>query len=366
MTDSDWRPLAGKLTETIAQEVRLDPEWRRAFEQTPRHLFVPGVPIAEAYEDESIVIQTVNKGDFDWPTSSSTKPSLMAYMLMLLDLDDEQTVLEVGTGSGYNAALLCHRLDTASVTSFELDSCRVASIDLDQQLIETAEARLLMVGRRPDLAAGDGREIAFPDKTFDRIIATAGARRIPQAWGQQLNTDGILVTDFGGDAFPRIVKLAKQPNGTLQGQIKSRPGWFMPLRPSVSHPREDPDHDPQPLHDLNPYETTRSPVPPGLTEDAEGLAFAINFFLEPEMLTDQFPDGSTGTFISFRDGSWIETTNDMTKYGGSSPQIEELEQLTAVWQELGEPEPEDLRLTVAPDGSHTLTVYGFDRTWELR
>jgi protein-L-isoaspartate O-methyltransferase len=355
MTDPTWKPLAAELAETISHEVSLSDEWRSAFEHTPRHLFVADATLQEAYADESIVIKTINVGGFDWPSSSSTRPSLMAYMLMILRLEEGQSVLEIGTGSGYNAALLCHRLK---------DDTLVASVDLDAELVDTARSRLAARGWHPELKAVDGREIAFPGRTFDRIIVTAGARRIPAEWSQQLATDGLLVADFGGGSFPRLVKLTKLPNGQLRGRLKSRPGWFMPLRPDAGHPREYPDHNPLPLNQDIAVEMNLLAAPHDLAESAEGLAVAINYFLQPEMISNQLPDGSRGTSITYGDGSWVEITKEGTTYGGPNPHIEELTQLTAAWREFGEPDTEDLHLTVDTDGTHTLSVHGFDVVWD--
>jgi protein-L-isoaspartate O-methyltransferase len=299
-----------------------------------------------AYEDESIVIKTIEVGGFAWPVSSSTRPSLMAYMLRALKLQEGMTVLEIGTGTGYNAALLCNRLGNHTL---------VTSVDLDAELVDAARARLDALGLHPTLAALDGRDITALDRTFDRIIVTAGARRIPASWGQQLNDDGLLVADVGGGSSPRIVALTRQPNGDLRGRFHKRPGWFMPMRPSAAHPHERPGVSPGSIDQHRAIETTNFAALQDLTEGSEGLAFAINWFLQPEMITDQptDPDRGPGSLITFSDGSWVETT------------IEDLTRLTATWRELGEPSSGDLRLTITPDGRHALSVYGYEVPWNL-
>ncbi|MGH8940795.1 MAG: methyltransferase domain-containing protein, partial [Actinomycetes bacterium] len=108
----------------------LDPAWREAFEQVPRHVFVPqfyrpdGTLVDGAdpdmrdewldavYRDDSLITQRLAQPGSGMmvPTSSSTRPSLMALMLGMLDVQDGQTVLEIGTGTGYNAALLAYLL----------------------------------------------------------------------------------------------------------------------------------------------------------------------------------------------------------------------------------------------------------------
>ncbi|GAB3995907.1 hypothetical protein GCM10029992_14440 [Glycomyces albus] len=122
MNDTDWRPLAAGLAETVARKARLSPQWRAAFEEVPRHHFVSGAPLQKLYADEPIVIQRDDEHGSDRPTSWATAPSLLAYMLMLLRIEGGRTVLEIGTGSGYNTALLIHRLGSGSVATEEIDN----------------------------------------------------------------------------------------------------------------------------------------------------------------------------------------------------------------------------------------------------
>ncbi|MEU6246454.1 methyltransferase domain-containing protein [Glycomyces sp. NPDC047010] len=356
MTETTWQTHAAALAATIAQEVNLSEAWRAAFEQTPRHRFVPDVAEDQAYEDASIVIKTIHIGGFDWPVSSSTRPSLMAYMLEALQLQEGMTVLEIGTGTGYNAALLCNRLG---------DDALVASVDLDAELVDAARARLDALGLHPTLTALDGRNTTTLGQTFDRIIATAGARRIPPAWGSQLNEDGRLVADVGGGTCPRIATLTRQPNGDLRGRLHTRPGWFMPMRPNAAHPHEHPGISPTPIDQDHAIETTTLTALQDLAEN-EGLAFAINWYMQPEMITDLPADSGhgPGSLITFTDGSWVETTKTSTRYSGPNPHLNDLAQLATAWRELGKPGSDDLRLTVTPDGAHTLSAYGYECLWQ--
>jgi protein-L-isoaspartate O-methyltransferase len=145
---TDWQRKARALTQQLADEAVLDPSWRAAFENTPRHIFVPRFYrhdmtvldgsdprrhrewLDAVYNDDSLTTRyaPVPGTDLMWPTSSSTKPSLMARMLTLLDVHSGHRVMEIGTGTGYNTALLCHRLGDGNV----------ASIDIDPDLIATA------------------------------------------------------------------------------------------------------------------------------------------------------------------------------------------------------------------------------------
>jgi protein-L-isoaspartate(D-aspartate) O-methyltransferase len=123
------------------------------------------------------------------PTSSSTMPSLMARMLEALDVHDGMRVLEIGTGTGYNAALLAHRLGAANVVS----------IDIDPDLIDQARQRLAELGHSPTLLTGDGAAGAADHGPYDRIIVTAAVPEIPLAWIEQLTPGGKILANLRGD-----------------------------------------------------------------------------------------------------------------------------------------------------------------------
>jgi methyltransferase of ATP-grasp peptide maturase system len=244
---TDWQPLARRLAADLAAQGHLsDPAWRAAFEQTPRHLFVPRFHrddgglvdsadpgqqrewLEAVYADTSLVTQLapVPGTGLCWPTSSSTMPSLMARMLELLDVADRHRVLEVGTGTGYNTAVLCHRLTDR----------QVASIDIHPGLVQAARRRLAELGHRPRLAAGDGG-CGLPDGApYHRIIATCAVPAVPPAWITQLTTGGVIVTDLRGEIASSLTVLRKTGQDTVQGRFLASPGHFMWLRAEAGNP----------------------------------------------------------------------------------------------------------------------------------
>jgi protein-L-isoaspartate(D-aspartate) O-methyltransferase len=158
------------------------PAVQAAFEQVPRHLFVPDRAPAAAYSDDALVI----KYDADGlPVSSSSQPAMMAIMAEQLGLQAGHRVLEVGTGSGYNAAVLAHIVGAGG---------RVVTVDLDPGLAERAGTRLRAAGYEAVVVrcadGGFGDPAGAP---FDRIIVTAGAWDIAPAWLGQLGPGGRLV-----------------------------------------------------------------------------------------------------------------------------------------------------------------------------
>jgi protein-L-isoaspartate(D-aspartate) O-methyltransferase len=158
------------------------PAVQAAFAAVPRHLFVPGLAPAAVYADEALVI----KYDADGlPVSSSSQPAMMAIMLEQLGLEPGHRVLEIGTGSGYNAAVMAHIIGPAG---------RVVTVEFDPGLAGRARGRLTAAGYQAvQVHCADG---GFGDPggaPFDRVIVTAGAWDIPPAWLGQLGPGGRLV-----------------------------------------------------------------------------------------------------------------------------------------------------------------------------
>ena len=148
--------------------------------------------------------------------SSSTAPSLMASMLEALELTGDERVLEIGTGTGYNAALLSERLE----------SDRVTSIDIDPELVAQARERSRKRATRPLVAVADGVD-GYPDAgPYDAVIATCRLDYVPQAWLRQLRPGGVIVTPLGAGLWYS----GKSTGNDAAGQFLSNSAYFMPLR----------------------------------------------------------------------------------------------------------------------------------------
>lgn len=241
----DWQPRALALADQLTDSGELRGKaWREAFGVVPRHMFVPRFHTAtgevvdgtnaadterwldEVYADTVLITQTRQVGNGPvLPTSSSTMPGIMAWMLEALDVQDGHRVLEVGTGTGYNAALLSHRLGDHNV----------ASVDLDPDLVSAAGARLAQLGYRPTLVAGDGAD-GVPGDTFDRIVCTAAVDHVPPAWIEQLTPGGRIVTDMRGPIGGALATLTLTDHGVVEGRFSSYRAAFMPLRPKLDDP----------------------------------------------------------------------------------------------------------------------------------
>lgn len=207
-----------------------DPAWRKAFLAVPRHLFVPGYDPDLAYSDDALVTQTrtaqvAGGGSAELPTSSASAPSVVAAMLDRLAVRDGMRVLEIGTGTGYNAALLAHRLG----------GDQVYSVDLDPELAAAAGTVLGMLGYRVYTAAADGYEGLPGAAPFDRIIATCAITHVPPPWIHQLASGGRIVAPLFAEGAPLAV-FDKTADDEVTGRIDTCHAAFMPLRPEIDNP----------------------------------------------------------------------------------------------------------------------------------
>ncbi|MEU2780694.1 MULTISPECIES: methyltransferase domain-containing protein [Streptomyces] len=222
-----------------------DPVWRDAFEQVPRHLFVPYyyVGVAGGYErrwgespDPAARARWMRGAYADTPLatrlrdgellSSSSQPSLMAMMLVALEVADGHRVLEIGTGTGYNAALLAHRLG---------DDGLVTTIDLEPEITESARRHLEAAGHRPVVVTGDGARGVPGRAPFDRIIATCTLPSVPRAWLAQCRPGARVLTPFATG----LVVLTVADAGHAEGRFLATPAYFVPLR-GASRPEPEP------------------------------------------------------------------------------------------------------------------------------
>ncbi len=153
-----------------------------AFRAVLRHQFLPGRPLELVYSDRAISAKQDEAGQW---LSSSSQPAIMGIMLEQLGLEPGHKVLEIGAGTGYNAALMAHIVG---------ETGQVITVDIDEDLVEAARENLARAGfERVQVVCADGG-YGYPDAApFDRIILTVGAPDITPAWWQQLKPDGRIV-----------------------------------------------------------------------------------------------------------------------------------------------------------------------------
>ncbi|MCI0463214.1 MAG: methyltransferase domain-containing protein [Gemmataceae bacterium] len=251
----------------IAEGALWSPRLIAAFRQTPRHLFLdrifqyqrkhnrwreiptdnPGPEELELiYSDRALITRlspppgNPNEAEAGVPISSSSQPSLMAQMLEDLRLSAGLRVLEVGAGTGYNAALLAHVVGSGLVWS----------LDVDRVVLAEARAHLqALPGREVRLCHADGRE-GWPEAApFDRIMVTAATADLEPAWLEQLAEGGLCLAPLA--LAPGLAYLVRGTvrGGVLHGQL-TRAAYFMPLRAEGESGESDTDVMtlPDPVH----------------------------------------------------------------------------------------------------------------------
>lgn len=176
------------LTRRLAEQRGISPEVLRTISGVWRHCFVPKELRHEAYADKPLPIgegQTISQ------------PFTVAFMTTLLDLQPGMKVLEVGTGSGYQTAIL----ETLGVEVFSVEKKRL--------LLQKAQQTLKMLGYTSSLFLADGSLGAAQFGLYDRILVTAGAPQIPEALLQQLAIKGKMVIPVGTKKSQRMLRLTK-------------------------------------------------------------------------------------------------------------------------------------------------------------
>jgi protein-L-isoaspartate(D-aspartate) O-methyltransferase len=219
------RPYAEALVDTLKGEGKLSsPLVEAAFRQVPRHPFIDHFYLLEktdrrmqwqevqpsTVQDSGVWLRAVYANQpivtafdaYNTPTSSSSCPDAMAFMLEQLQLAPGMQVLEIGTGTGYNAALLAHIVG---------DPHNIFTVEIDDALAHQAQ-RILdqVVGEGVTVYAGDGLRGYALGAPYDRIIATGSYHKVPLDWLDQLEPGGILLMNLRGHlgacAFLKIVK----------------------------------------------------------------------------------------------------------------------------------------------------------------
>jgi protein-L-isoaspartate(D-aspartate) O-methyltransferase len=218
MNGADIQKIQQALVEQLKKANALKTSLvEEAFMKVPRHLFLPDEPLDKVYSDVAIVVKRGEEGQW---TSSSSQPAIMAIMLEQLDLKPGQRVLEIGTGSGFNAALI------ASIVG---PGGKVVTMDIQPDLVGYARERLNVAGYDwVETVVADGG-YGHPDNApYDRIILTVASDVIVPSWKEQLASDGILVLPFAIVGPQNSVAFEKRGEELVSIDIK--PCGFMPLQ----------------------------------------------------------------------------------------------------------------------------------------
>ncbi|PRY57913.1 protein-L-isoaspartate(D-aspartate) O-methyltransferase [Glycomyces artemisiae] len=188
----------------------------------PRHRFIPEAPLRAAYADDVYVTKRNSDGE---AVSSASQPAIVAEMLEQLDVRPGHRVLEIGAGTGYNAALLDALVGPEGA---------VTTVDIDADAVDRARRALDDVGcERVQAVRGDG-ELGWPaGAPYDRVIATVGTWDLPPAWWDQLADGGRLVAPLSIRGCEHSVAFDYR-GGVMRSRSIVSCG-FMPMRGLGSH-----------------------------------------------------------------------------------------------------------------------------------
>jgi protein-L-isoaspartate(D-aspartate) O-methyltransferase len=207
-----WQPLSAPVA--------------AAMRKVERHLFVPHVPVEQAYVDDSVVIRRDGDGV---ATSSASGPWLVGRMLDQLELRPGMRVLEVGGGTGYNSALIAELVGPRG---------HVTTLEIAADVAADARAALATAGvTNVEVISGDGQYGHPPGAPYDRIIATAGGWEIPQAWADQLAPDGVLVVPLRMKGITRSVAFTRDDNRWRSDSVVNC--GFIPMRGDGAMPERN-------------------------------------------------------------------------------------------------------------------------------
>lgn len=323
-----------------------DPTWRRVFETVPRHPYVPEFWTLTSgeqrhvtssdpqwldlvYVDDALATQLID----GVATSSSTAPGLMLTMLQALDVADGHRVLEVATGTGYNAALLSERLG----------SQQVVTVEVDPVLARLAGSRLRHCGYTPLVVAGDGRD-GYPARApYDRLIATCGFSAIPAAWVEQVRPGGVIVCPLGWGT----VRLAVSDHGRAEGRFLPTGSYFMAVR--------DTGTTGTPVHPGRPSPTSGRLTGLDLAAVAEDDAFRFVLSLvAPGTASAWERDDGRVTAVELwsADGAWARAEGDAVRQAGPRLLWDAVEAAHELYVERDRPARERFGVTVTAEGQH--------------
>ncbi|MFD4347399.1 methyltransferase, FxLD system [Streptomyces coelicoflavus] len=253
-TAADAERLRNALVDALrAQGHARRPAVEHALRTVPRHLFVPDASLDDAYADAPVHIKYDSDGT---SISCASQPGVVALMLDQLDVRPGERILELGAGTGYNAALLAHLVG---------ENGHVTTLDVDDDLVEGARAHLAAAGIDNVTAmTHDGALGHAEGAPYDRIVATVGAHGVPHAWLQQLAPGGrLLVPQRLKGTVSRSIAYEQRDGRWMS--LGSEMNTFMPLRQGIAD-------DARRVIPLSTDGTVRLQAPAGQNIDAVAVA----------------------------------------------------------------------------------------------
>jgi protein-L-isoaspartate(D-aspartate) O-methyltransferase len=379
--DSELEQLANELNTALIEHMVREgtlssPAWRTAFEAVPRHLFAPRFKLPDnvsgpaldaadstgreawlraAYRNKALLIEL---DEHYIATTSCSAPSVVAIMLEASGVSEGQTVLEIGTGTGWTAGLLAYRLGSDAVMS----------VDISSKCVAEAQERLDALGLSPTLAVRDGYQGYEPRAPYDRIIATASLRRVPPAWLGQVRPGGKILVDLRGSFAGNLALLTVHADRSAHGRFLAEGVNFMPLR-----------------SEQQPWVLDRSAQVVSAAGDSRLTSLdpavlrnrAFAFFAQlsvPGTRTETIrikggpmycclvgPGGEAWARVELGDPA---AERPVTQ-GGSRGLWNELEAAQELWEQLDQPQPEQFTISISKEGEQVVRLAGAEQVWRV-
>ncbi len=371
---TDPAHLLRRMVDDLTVDGVLDPPWREAFLAVPRHAFIPDlvwqeqrrelVPfhrtedpdrwLRQAYAPKQALITQVDDGNPVGPgligdniSSSASQPNVVALMLAALEVEPGMTVCEIGTGTGYNAALLARRLGADHVTTIEIDPTVAAQ----------ARAALCATGfGTVTMITGDGAHGYPPRAPYDRVLSTAAVGQVPHAWVAQTRPGGRVLTPWGTAYLNgALLSLTVGEEGTATGRLVENVAfmWLRDQRLPWTWVRDC-------VYDEDKAVVSHTGIHPGRVTDDYHAALAIGLLVPGceyrycHAANDSskytvwllHPESRSWASIDYTPSAGTHEVNQL----GPRQLWDEVEAAYTWWVQAGSPTAEQWRFTVTPQG----------------
>ncbi|WP_371652516.1 MULTISPECIES: methyltransferase domain-containing protein [unclassified Streptomyces] len=365
--------LAHQLAQQLTTAGKLSGPWRAAYEAVPRRHFIPDVAwvkpdgpapgysidrdqdelswLRAVYSDASIVTQ-LDGGTGDLrtgkgtPTSSCSAPGIVFTILKILDARDADRVLDVGTGTGWTASLLSHRVGSQNVVSVEVDT----------EVAAQAADNINAAGYAPRLVVDDGGDGHPEAAPYDRIHATCAVERVPYAWVRDTRPGGVIVAPwtpaYGHGLLARLVVTSEDQ---AIGRFPTTAS-FMLLRSQQQSAVWSPHHNDK-AHESTTRLDPRSVAvaPAGADLFITAMAPGITAFPTPDadggfslLLVEADNPGGAWAAADYVPGASAYTVT----WFGDRNLWDEIAAAYLTWVAAGQPERDRFGMTVSPHGQH--------------
>lgn len=369
---TDPAPLLRRMVDDLTTAGFLDSGWRETFLAVPRHAFIPDLVWQEqrrdlvpfhraddpsrwlrlAYSPKQVLITQVDDGNPVGPgligdciSSSASQPNVVALMLAALEVEPGMRVCEIGTGTGYNAALLAQRLGAENVTTIEVDP--TVATQARTALSATGYGAITVI-------TGDGAHGYPPRAPYDRLLSTAAVQRVPYAWVAQTRPGGRVLTPWGTAYLNgALLSLTVGDDSTATGRLVDNVAfmWLRDQRIPLTWIREC-------VYDEDQAQVSHTGIHPGRVTGDYHAALAIGLLVPGcEYRLCRARDGSGEYTVWFLDPgsrSWasIDYTLGADTYEvnqlGPRHLWDEIEAAYTRWAQAGSPTADQWRFTVTP------------------